>query len=234
MPTHTPTPAAAPVEAANSSLPSRPLHIAIAGNIGAGKTTLSSRLAQHFGWEVHFEDAENNPYLSDFYQDMLRWSFNLQVYFLNSRYRQVVDIQRGTRSTVQDRSIYEDAYIFAPNLYEMHLMAKRDYDNYLSLFELMQEQVNPPDLVIYLRANLDTLRAHIRTRGRDYENSIDMDYLRSLNERYNKWADSYTAGELLVIDIDDIDYENNPDHLADILARVQAKLPAAAALLTPA
>ena len=161
-----------------------PKHIAIAGNIGAGKTTLTTKLAQHYGWEVNYEDTENNPYLSDFYNDMQRWSFNLQVYFLNSRYRQVLDIQQGTQTVVQDRSIYEDAHIFAPNLYQMGLMTKRDFDNYFQLFELMKNQVKPPDLMIYLRAKIPTLVSHINQRGRDYENSISIDYLKRLNDRY--------------------------------------------------
>jgi deoxyadenosine/deoxycytidine kinase len=199
-------------------------HIAIAGNIGAGKTTLTTKLAQHFSWDVHYEDTENNPYLSDFYNDMQRWSFNLQVYFLNSRYRQVLNIQQGERTVIQDRSIYEDAHIFAPNLHDMGLMSHRDFDNYFQLFELMQTHVNPPDLMIYLRANISTLVSHIKQRGRDYENSISIDYLNRLNERYETWINQYTDGRLLIIPIDNMDFENNPEDFGLILNEVKAQL----------
>ena len=199
-------------------------HIAIAGNIGAGKTTLTTKLAAHFGWDVHYEDTENNPYLSDFYNDMLRWSFNLQVYFLNSRYRQVLNIQNGSRTVVQDRSIYEDAHIFAPNLHDMSLMSHRDFANYFQLFELMQTHVKPPDLMIYLRASVPTLVAHINQRGRDYENSISIDYLKRLNDRYETWIKGYTDGNLLIINIDNLDFENNPTDFGSILAQVEGHL----------
>ena len=199
-------------------------HIAIAGNIGAGKTTLTTKLAQHFNWDVHYEDTENNPYLSDFYNDMQRWSFNLQVYFLNSRYRQVLNIQQGARTVIQDRSIYEDAHIFAPNLHDMGLMSHRDFDNYFQLFQLMQTHVNPPDLMIYLRANISTLVAHIHQRGRDYENSISIDYLNRLNDKYEAWINQYTDGRLLIIPIDNMDFENNPADFGLILNEVKAQL----------
>jgi deoxyadenosine/deoxycytidine kinase len=199
-------------------------HIAIAGNIGAGKTTLTTKLANHFNWDVHYEDTENNPYLSDFYNDMLRWSFNLQVYFLNSRYRQVLNIQQGNRIVIQDRSIYEDAHIFAPNLHDMNLMSHRDFDNYFQLFQLMQTHVKPPDLMIYLRANISTLVSHIQQRGRDYENSISIDYLNRLNDRYETWINQYTDGRLLIIPIDNMDFENNPADFGLILNEVEAQL----------
>ncbi len=199
-------------------------HVAIAGNIGAGKTTLTTKLAQHFGWDVHYEDTDNNPYLSDFYDDMQRWSFNLQIFFLNSRYRQVLNIQQGSRTVIQDRSIYEDAHIFAPNLHDMGLMSHRDYDNYFSLFKLMQQHVAPPDLMIYLRASVPTLVSHIAQRGRDYENSISLDYLKRLNEQYENWINSYTEGRLLIIPIDNMDFQNNPEDFGKILNLVQGEL----------
>ena len=201
-----------------------PKHIAIAGNIGAGKTTLTTQLAKHFSWEPHFEDVEDNPYLADFYHDMHRWSFNLQVYFLNSRYRQILGIQRGEKTIIQDRTIYEDAHIFAPNLHEMGLMSKRDFENYFTLFEMMLEQVSPPDLLIYLKASIPTLVGHIQQRGRDYEGSISLDYLKRLNERYDSWASTYTEGKLLVINADDIDFINRPEDLGEIISKVQAEL----------
>ncbi len=199
-------------------------HVAIAGNIGAGKTTLTTKLSRHFGWDVHYEDADENPYLSDFYDDMKRWSFNLQIYFLNSRYRQVLNIQNGERTVIQDRSIYEDAFIFAPNLHEMGLMPKRDFENYQSLFELMTSQINPPDLMIYLKADISTLVSHIQSRGRDYEGSMSLEYLKKLNDRYNQWIDTYTEGNLLIINVDNIDFQNNPEDLGEIVRKVQAEL----------
>ncbi len=199
-------------------------HIAVAGNIGAGKTSLSERLSQHYGWEVQYEDTSTNPYLSDFYNDMNRWSFNLQVYFLNSRYRQVLDIRKGDKTVIQDRTIYEDAHIFAPNLHEMGLMSKRDFDNYFSLFELMSQHVDAPDLVIYLKASIPTLVSHIQTRGRDYEGSMSLDYLRKLNERYESWIDSYQEGKLVIINADEIDFINQPEDLGKIIEAIDGKL----------
>ena len=199
-------------------------HIAIAGNIGAGKTTLTTQLAKHFNWQPHFEDVEDNPYLADFYHDMHRWSFNLQVYFLNSRYRQILGIQRGEKTIIQDRTIYEDAHIFAPNLHEMGLMSKRDFENYFTLFEIMLEQVSPPDLLIYLKASIPTLVGHIQQRGRDYEGSISLDYLKKLNERYDSWISTYSEGKLLVINADEIDFINRPEDLGEVISKVQAEL----------
>jgi deoxyadenosine/deoxycytidine kinase len=199
-------------------------HIAIAGNIGAGKTTLCESLAKHFNWDVHFEDADNNPYLSDFYVDMRRWSFNLQVHFLHNRYKQVLDIQNGTRTTVQDRTIYEDANIFAPNLFDMGLMERRDFENYQALFSTMTSQINPPDLLIYLRASIPTLVEHIQSRGRDYEGSISIDYLKRLNDRYESWINGYKAGKLLVIQADDLDFFNRPEDLGKVIDKVRAEL----------
>jgi deoxyadenosine/deoxycytidine kinase len=199
-------------------------HIAIAGNIGAGKTTLSTLLAKHYNWDVHYEDTENNPYLSDFYNDMHRWSFNLQVYFLNSRYRQVLEIHKGNNTVIQDRTIYEDANIFAPNLHDMGLMSKRDFDNYYNLFRIMSNQVNPPDLLIYLKASIPTLVSHIQQRGRTYEGTISLDYLKRLNNYYESWINKYKEGRLLVINIDDIDFIQKPEDFGFILNKVDAEL----------
>lgn len=201
-----------------------PKHIAVAGNIGAGKTTLAALLARQAGWTPHFEDADQNPYLNDFYDDMSRWSFNLQVYFLNTRLRQLTDIRAGGNTVIQDRTIYEDAYIFAPNLYEMGLMTPRDFQNYESLFETLKRLVQPPDLVIYLKASIPKLVDQIQQRGRDYEENIRLDYLKRLNEAYNRWIDGYRDGPLLVVDVDKLDFANNPDDLADVMQRVQARL----------
>ena len=198
--------------------------VAIVGPTASGKTSLGIQLAKHFGWEPQFESVENNPYLADFYHDMHRWSFNLQVYFLNSRYRDILDIQRGERVTIQDRTIYEDAHIFAPNLHEMGLMSKRDFENYFSLFELMLQQVSPPNLLIYLKASIPTLVDHIQQRGRDYEGTISIDYLKKLNDRYDQWISGYNAGKLLVINADEIDFLNRPEDLGLIIDKVQAEL----------
>ena len=199
-------------------------HIAIAGNIGAGKTTLTTQLAKNFNWEPHFEDVEDNPDLVDFYHDMQRWSFNLQVYFLNSRYRQILSIQSGDKTIIQDRTIYEDAHIFAPNLHEMGLMSKRDFENYFTLFKIMLEQVSPPDLLIYLKASIPTLVDHIQQRGREYEGSISLDYLKRLNERYDSWISTYDEGKLLVINVDEVDFINRPEDLGVIINKVRAEL----------
>ncbi len=199
-------------------------HIAIAGNIGSGKTTLTGLLSKHFNWEPHYEDVDTNPYLQSFYKDMQRWSFNLQIYFLNSRFRQIIDIRKGEKSVVQDRTIYEDAYIFAPNLHEMGLMTTRDFENYISLFELMNQFIQPPDLLIYLQASVPALVEQIQQRGRDYEESIRLDYLKMLNERYEKWINGYKMGKLLIINIDKLDFKNNPEDLSMVIDRINAEL----------
>lgn len=205
--------------------PSNPIkHIAIAGNIGAGKTTLTTQLAKHFGWEVNYEDADTNPYLSDFYKDMRRWSFNLQIYFLNSRYGQILNIREGDKVVIQDRTIYEDAYIFAPNLHDMGLMSTKDFNNYFSLFKLMTSQINPPDLLIYLKASIPTLVSHIHTRGRDYEGNMSLDYLKKLNERYDNWISNYSAGKLLIIESDKLDFKNKTEDLGTIIQKVNTEL----------
>ncbi len=199
------------------------MHIAISGNIGSGKTTLTRLLSKHFGWQPHYEDVENNPYLHSFYEDMQRWSFNLQVYFLNSRFRQVIDIRNSGKTVVQDRTIYEDAYIFAPNLHAMNLMSSRDFSNYSSLFELMAQFIQAPDLLIYLRASVPTLVSQIQKRGRDYEASIRLDYLKLLNERYEAWISKYTIGKLLIVEVDEIDLEK-PADLGMVIENVNANL----------
>lgn len=199
-------------------------HIAVAGNIGAGKTTLSSRLAAHYGWEVHFEDTTQNPYLSDFYHDMKRWSFNLQIYFLNSRYKQILNIRAGDKTVIQDRTIYEDAYIFAPNLHEMGLMSQRDFENYFTLFQVMSSQISPPDLLIYLKASIPTLVAHIHARGRVYEGNMSLDYLKRLNEKYEKWISEYKDGPLLIIHADDVDFEQNAEDLGKVVSNVDSQI----------
>ena len=199
-------------------------HIAIAGNIGAGKTTLCTQLGKNFGWDVHYESADNNPYLSDFYVDMQRWSFNLQVYFLNSRYQQILKILDGDKTVIQDRTIYEDAYIFAPNLHDMGLMPSRDFQNYFELFKTMSSQIQPPDLLIYLKASIPTLVEHIQERGRDYEGNMSLDYLKRLNERYENWISSYKEGRLLVINADHIDFMRNPEDMGNIVNQVNGEL----------
>jgi len=200
------------------------MHIAIAGNIGSGKTTLSGLLAKNFSWQPHYEDVDTNPYLPSFYEDMQRWSFNLQIYFLNSRFRQIVDIRKSGKNVIQDRTIYEDAHIFAPNLHTMNLMTTRDFENYQSLFELMATFIQPPDLLIYLRADVPTLVRNIQKRGRDYEASIRLDYLKSLNERYENWINNYTEGKLLIFDVDNINFQENAEDLGKIIEGVQANL----------
>jgi len=199
-------------------------HIAIAGNIGAGKTTLSEKLAKHYRWEVHYEDTNTNPYLSDFYNDMQRWSFNLQIYFLNSRYQQLIKIKEGSKTVIQDRTIYEDAYIFAPNLHDMGLMAKRDFENYFTLFRTMADQVGAPDLMIYLKASISTLVSHIQTRGRDYEGNMSLDYLKRLNDKYERWISNYKGGKLLIIETDQLDFKNNPEDFGKIVQMVDTEL----------
>jgi deoxyadenosine/deoxycytidine kinase len=200
------------------------MHVAIAGNIGAGKTTLTRLLAKHFGWEAHYEDVDTNPYLNSFYEDMQRWSFNLQIYFLNSRFRQVVEIQKSGKTVIQDRTIYEDAFIFAPNLHDMGLMPTRDFNTYKSLFDLMSTFIKPPDLLIYLRADIPKLVKQIQNRGRDYENSIRLDYLKRLNERYEAWITNYDLGNLMILDVNDKDFANNPKDLSKVIDKIDAQL----------
>lgn len=199
------------------------MHVAIAGNIGAGKTTLTKLLAKHYNWEPQFEDVVDNPYLDDFYNKMERWSFNLQVYFLNSRFRQVLQIRESGQDTIQDRTIYEDAHIFAPNLHSMGLMTNRDFENYKSLFELMESLVKGPDLLIYLRSSIPNLVGQIHKRGRDYENTISIEYLSRLNERYEAWVHDY-KGKLLVIDVDDLNFVDKPEDLGSIINKIDAEI----------
>lgn len=200
------------------------MHIAIAGNIGAGKTTLTSKLAKHYKWDAHYESADDNPYLNDFYEDMQRWSFNLQVYFLNSRLEQIMGIRDGKKTVIQDRTIFEDAYIFAPNLHAMGLMTKRDFDNYSDLFERMNSFVQAPDLLIYLQASIPTLVDQIQQRGRKYEETIRLDYLKRLNERYEAWISTYDKGNLLIINVDDNSFHDNAEDLGEIITKIDAEI----------
>lgn len=200
------------------------MHIAVAGNIGSGKTTLTELLAKHYNWESHFEDVDDNPYLNDFYEDMQRWSFNLQIYFLNSRFNQILDIRKSGKTVIQDRTIYEDAYIFAPNLHAMGLMTTRDFDNYFTLFKLMSSLIQPPDLLIYLRASVPTLVNQIQKRGRKYENTIRLDYLRRLNERYEAWINKEEFSKLLVIDVDNSNFSENPEDLRNVINKIDAEI----------
>ncbi len=200
------------------------MHIAIAGNIGSGKTTLTSLLSKHYKWEPHYEDVDDNPYLNDFYQDMQRWSFNLQIYFLNSRFNQILEIRKSGKDVIQDRTIYEDAYIFAPNLHSMGLMSTRDFENYFTLFNLISSLIEPPDLLIYLRASIPTLVNQIQNRGRKYENSIRLDYLKRLNERYEAWVESYNLGKILIVDADNYNFPDNSDDLSIVIDKINAEL----------
>ncbi|MFV0237512.1 MAG: deoxynucleoside kinase [Flavobacteriales bacterium] len=200
------------------------MHVAIAGNIGAGKTTLTRLLAKHYKWNPHFENVETNPYLNDFYEDMSRWSFNLQVYFLNSRFSQIKSIRESGKKIIQDRTIYEDSHIFAPNLHEMGLMSERDFSNYKSLFELMESFVEAPDLLIYLKGSISTLVSQIHKRGRNYENSISIDYLSRLNDHYENWIKNYNKGRLLIIDIDNLDFVERKEDLGFIIDKIEAEI----------
>jgi deoxyadenosine/deoxycytidine kinase len=200
------------------------MHIAIAGNIGAGKTTLTKLLAKNYKFNKQLEDVVKNPYLDDFYNQMERWSFNLQIYFLNSRFRQVKEIHEKNKNVIQDRTIYEDANIFAPNLHAMGLMTNRDFENYRSLFDLMEENVAAPDILIYLRSSIPNLVSQIHKRGREYENSISIEYLSRLNERYEAWIHNYKKGPLLVIDINDLDFVENKEDLKEIISLIDKKM----------
>jgi deoxyadenosine/deoxycytidine kinase len=203
-------------------------HIAIAGNIGAGKTTLTTLLARHYGWQPNFEEIENNPYIDDFYQDMQRWSFHMQIYYLNYRFRQILEIRNGEKSVVQDRTIYEDAHIFAPNLHEMGLMNTRDFETYQDLYQTIASSVQPPDLLIYLRASIPALVTQIQKRGRKFEDSLRLDYLKKLNERYENWIDGYLAnlpagqaGKLLIVNVDECNFDEVPEDLGTIINRIE-------------
>jgi len=200
------------------------MHIAVAGNIGSGKTTLTGLLARHFGWQPHYEDVDDNPYLDDFYNDMQRWSFNLQIYFLNSRFNHILQIKKSQQTIIQDRTIYEDAYIFAPNLHSMGLMSTRDFENYFTLFNLISSLIEPPDLVIYLRASVPALVRQIEKRGRKYEDNIRLDYLRRLNERYESWVDAYNLSKLMVIDVDHNNFIDKSEDLSQVIDKVNAEL----------
>ena len=200
------------------------MHIAIAGNIGSGKTSLTTLLAKHYNWDTHFEDVEHNPYLNDFYDDMQRWSFNLQIYYLNSRFNQIQEIKQSEKTVIQDRTIYEDAYIFAPNLHSMGLMTTRDFENYFSLFNLMDGFISAPDLLIYLKASVPTLVNQIQKRGREYEESIRIDYLKRLNERYDAWISTYDKGKLLVVDVDNNNFIQNEEDLGKIILNIDSEI----------
>jgi len=200
------------------------MHIAIAGNIGSGKTTLTRLLSKHYGWEPKYEEVDNNPYLADFYNDMQRWSFNLQIFFLNQRFNGIVNIQNTPHPVVQDRTIYEDARIFAPNLHSMGLMSSRDFENYTSLFDLMLSLVKAPDLLIYLRSSIPNLVSQIQKRGRDYESGIRIDYLSGLNERYEAWITGYKDGRILIIDVDENKFEERQEDLSIVIDRIDAQL----------
>jgi deoxyadenosine/deoxycytidine kinase len=200
------------------------MHIAVAGNIGAGKTTLTELLAKHYKWIPHYEDVDENPYLNDFYNDMQRWSFNLQIYFLNSRFKQITDIRKSGKTIIQDRTIYEDAEIFAPNLHSMGLMSTRDFKNYKTLFDSMVSVIQAPNLLIFLKATVPTLVNQIQKRGREYESSIRIDYLKQLNDRYEKWINSYKLGKLLIINVDDLDFTSKPEDLSFIIDKIDAQI----------
>ena len=185
---------------------------------------MTELLSKHFGWEPHFEDVESNPYLHSFYEDMQRWSFNLQIYFLNNRLKQIIDIRKGSKAVIQDRTIYEDAYIFAPNLHSMGLMSTRDFENYFALFNLMSSLIEPPDLLIYLRASIPTLVDQIQLRGRKYENNIRLDYLKHLNERYEAWVETYSMGKLLIVDVDNLNFRDKPEDLSTVIDKINANI----------
>jgi deoxyadenosine/deoxycytidine kinase len=200
------------------------LHVAVSGNIGSGKTTLTGLLGKHYGWETHYEDVDGNPYINDFYSEMQRWSFNMQIYYLNNRFNQILEIREGKKNVIQDRTIYEDAYIFAPNLHSMGLMTTRDFETYFSLFNLLDNFVQPPDLLIYLRASVPRLVSQIQNRGREYEEAIRLDYLKRLNERYEAWISTYDKGKLLIIDVDNNNFIDSQEDLGEIIQKIDAEL----------
>lgn len=200
------------------------MHLAVSGNIGSGKTTLTEKLAKHYGWKAEFEAVDDNPYLPDFYEDMKRWSFHLQVYFLNSRFNQLKTIQRSSESTIQDRTIYEDAYIFAANLYKSNLLTERDYANYKSLFDSMISHVKAPDLLIYLKADIPKLVGQIEKRGRSYETAMRIDYLKNLNSHYEEWIAGYKEGKLLVIDVNNLDFVERPGDFSFIVEKIEREM----------
>jgi deoxyadenosine/deoxycytidine kinase len=200
------------------------LHVAVSGNIGSGKTTLTGLLSKHYGWESHYEDVDGNPYINDFYAEMQRWSFNMQIYYLNNRFNQVLEIREGKKAVIQDRTIYEDAYIFAPNLHSMGLMTTRDFETYFSLFNLLDKFVQPPDVLVYLRASVPRLVSQIQNRGREYEEAIRLDYLKRLNERYEAWISTYDKGKLLIIDVDNNNFRDDPEDLGEIIRKIDAEL----------
>ena len=200
------------------------MHLAVSGNIGSGKTTLTEKLAKHYGWSAEFEAVDDNPYLPDFYEDMKRWSFHLQVYFLNSRFNQIKKIQESTISTIQDRTIYEDAYIFAANLYKSNLLSERDYTNYKSLFDSMIAHVKAPDLLIYLKADIPKLVGQIEKRGRSYETAMRIDYLKNLNSHYEEWIAGYKEGKLLIIDVNELDFVERASDFSFIVEKIEREI----------
>jgi deoxyadenosine/deoxycytidine kinase len=200
------------------------MHLAVSGNIGSGKTTLTEKLAKHYGWKAEFEAVDDNPYLPDFYEDMKRWSFHLQVYFLNSRFNQLKTIQGRSDSTIQDRTIYEDAYIFAANLYKSNLLSERDYANYKSLFDSMISHVKAPDLLIYLKADIPKLVGQIEKRGRSYETAMRIDYLKNLNSHYEDWIAGYKEGKLLIIDVNNLDFVERPGDFSFIVEKIEREI----------
>lgn len=200
------------------------MHLAVSGNIGSGKTTLTEKLAKHYGWKAEYEAVDNNPYLPDFYEDMKRWAFHLQVYFLNSRFNQLTKIQESSRPTVQDRTIYEDAYIFAANLYKSNLLSERDYSNYKSLFDSMITHVKAPDLLIYLKADIPKLVGQIEKRGRTYETAMRIDYLKNLNQHYEDWIGGYKEGKLLIVDVNNLDFVERPEDFSMIVQKIDREI----------
>jgi deoxyadenosine/deoxycytidine kinase len=201
-----------------------PKHIAICGNIGSGKTTLTEKLARHYGWQPLYESVDDNPYLREFYEDMTRWAFHVQIYFLNTRFRQINEIQNSGRTIIQDRTIYEDAHIFAKNLHSSGNMSDRDYQSYLDIFHSMIQFVRPPDLLIYLKADIPKLVKQIEKRGRDFEYSIRLDYLKNLNQHYEAWIKTYSQGKLLVIDVNELDFVKSTEDFSSIVSKVDLEL----------